>query len=75
MLRYTYPPTLREKMAVLWGVPDIRHWWLPNDEGYSPIIRTIRSFTEDRTPQPAGQPTEAVRTMKGLFNNLNFGDS
>ncbi|KAL8760659.1 MAG: hypothetical protein Q9184_003174 [Pyrenodesmia sp. 2 TL-2023] len=72
---YTYPPTLREKMAVLWGVPDIRHWWLPNDEGYSPIVRSIHSFTEDRTPQPAGQPTEAVRTMKGLFNNLSFKDS
>ncbi|KAL8902790.1 MAG: hypothetical protein Q9207_004380 [Kuettlingeria erythrocarpa] len=74
---YMYPPTLRENMAVLWGLPDIRRWWLPNDEGYPPLVRSIRSFTEDRTPKPADQrePTEAVRTMKGLFDKLNFKDS
>lgn len=73
--RYTYPPTLREKMADLWGAPEIRHWWLPNDERYPPIVRSIRSFTEDRTPKPGGKPTEDLRTMKGLFENLDIKDT
>ncbi|KAI4195449.1 MAG: hypothetical protein LQ348_002449 [Seirophora lacunosa] len=72
---YTYPPTLRAKMAGLWGIPEIVHWWLPNDEGYRPIVRSIRSFAEDRNPKTGSQTTEDLRAMKGLFDNLDINDS
>ncbi|KAI4259304.1 MAG: hypothetical protein LQ352_000844 [Teloschistes flavicans] len=70
---YTYPPTFRAKMANLWGIPEVHHWWLPNEEGYPPIVRSIRSFIEDRSQKSSDQPmTENVRTMKGLFDKLNI---
>ncbi|KAL8810247.1 MAG: hypothetical protein Q9200_002723 [Gallowayella weberi] len=73
---YTYPPTMRGKLANLWGIPQLRHWWLPNEEGYPPIIRSIRAFIEERTQKSGNQPkAEDVRTMKGLFEKLNIDDS
>ncbi|KAL8807789.1 MAG: hypothetical protein Q9182_000438 [Xanthomendoza sp. 2 TL-2023] len=73
---YTYPPTMRGKLANLWGIPQLRQWWLPNEEGYPPIIRSIRAFIEERTQKSGNQPkAEDVRTMKGLFDKLNIDDS
>ena len=44
-------------MAELWGLPEIRHWWLPLDEGFPAIIQNIRNFMEDRTrTQSSAQP-------------------
>ncbi|KAL8707891.1 MAG: hypothetical protein Q9220_007175 [cf. Caloplaca sp. 1 TL-2023] len=75
---YTYPLTLRHKMADTWGIPEIRQWWLPNDEGYPPIVRSIRSFIEERTSKPSSagdqDEQESIREMKGLFDKLNVGD-
>lgn len=68
--RYIYPANLRERMSDLWG-EDVTHWWLPNDEGYPDIIRTIRDFIQYR----AGEPTDAagadVRDMSGIFREMN----
>ncbi|KAI6894153.1 hypothetical protein KC334_g12338, partial [Hortaea werneckii] len=67
---YIYPANLRERMSDLWG-EDVTHWWLPNDEGYPDIIRTIRDFIQYR----AGEPTDAagadVRDMSGIFREMN----
>lgn len=63
-------------MAELWGVPEIRHWWLPHDEGYPAIVRDIRSFIEDRIRQIHKQPkSEDVRTMKAVFSKLSVQNS
>lgn len=45
---YVFPPTFRQKMALLWGVPEVEDWWLPDREGYSSILREIRTFVEER---------------------------
>ncbi|KAL8666240.1 MAG: hypothetical protein Q9168_007521 [Polycauliona sp. 1 TL-2023] len=72
---YTYPLTLRNKLASLWSVPELRHWWLPDEEGYPPIVRSIRGFIKDRTQNTGHQhKDEDVRTMKGLFDKLNMND-
>lgn len=60
-------------MADLWDDPEIRHWWLPNEEGYPPIIRSIRSFTEERTSTTGGQPVkDDLRNLKGLLEKLDI---
>ncbi|KAL8935439.1 MAG: hypothetical protein Q9216_005421 [Gyalolechia sp. 2 TL-2023] len=70
---YTYPPTLRDKMATLWDDPGIHRWWLPNEEGCPAIIRSIRDFTEERSSKTGGQPiSEDIRNMKGLLEKLNI---
>ncbi|KAG9248475.1 hypothetical protein BJ878DRAFT_26861 [Calycina marina] len=41
---YIYPHAFRTKMSDLFRDRSCMQWWLPNDEGYPPIIRSIRKF-------------------------------
>jgi hypothetical protein len=50
------------------------HWWLPNDEGYPPIIRSIRNFVEERTSAAIDLSEEDLRDMKQIFAALNLDD-
>jgi len=50
------------------------HWWLPNDECYPPIIRSIRKFVEERTLPAKDLPSEDLRDMKAIFSSLNLED-
>lgn len=50
------------------------HWWLPNDEAYPPIIRSIRKFVEERTSPATDLIEEDVRDMKQIFAALNLDD-
>jgi hypothetical protein len=50
------------------------HWWLPNDEKYLPIIRSIRSFVGERTSQARDVPAEDLRDMKAIFSSLKLDD-
>ena len=50
------------------------HWWLPNDENYPPIIRSIRKFVEERTAPAKDVSTEDLRDMKAIFASLNLDD-
>lgn len=51
------------------------HWWLPNDEGYSPIIRSVRKFVEERTSPATDLPKEDLREMKQIFSKLKLDDA
>lgn len=64
-------------MADLFRDRSCMHWWLPNDEGFSPIIRSIRRFVEERTSPATDLPGEDLRDMKQIFASLNLteGDS
>lgn len=61
-------------MAEIWNIPELPHWWLPNDEGYPPIIRSIRTFVEERTLKPSNQANEDVRNMRGIFSKMSIFD-
>ncbi|MCJ1307882.1 hypothetical protein MMC25_001530 [Agyrium rufum] len=77
---YIYPPTFRQKMADLWGIPDLNNWWLPNNEGYPAIVRNIRTFISERQSHPMASKTpksseaEDIRTIKSLFSKMNMLD-
>ena len=58
-------------MSEVWG-EDVSHWWLPNDEGYPDIIRSIRDFIEYRARMPADTWGEDVRDMNGIFRALKL---
>ena len=72
--RYIYPYTFRTKMADLFQDRSCMHWWLPNDENYPPIVRSIRKFVEERTSQAKNEPAEDLRDMKAIFASLNLKD-
>lgn len=49
-------------------------WWLPHDEGYPRIIRSIRRFVEERTSLAKTLPAEDLRDMKAIFASLKLDD-
>jgi hypothetical protein len=72
--RFIFPLTFRTKMAELLQDQSIMHWWLPNDENYPPMIRSIRNFVEERTSSPRDNSTEDLRDMKAIFSSMNIDD-
>lgn len=72
--RYIYSDVLRNRMLESYGVGP-SDWWLPNDEGCPPIIRSIKNFIRDRTTAPKDQVSEDLREMRGIFSTLIISDS
>ncbi|GAB7334437.1 hypothetical protein MBLNU13_g06440t1 [Cladosporium sp. NU13] len=71
---YIYPASLRKRMSDLWGV-DVTGWWLPNDEGYPPVLRALRDFIDFRAMSAAKEPDAKdvdVRDMAGIFRTMNI---
>ncbi|CAI7610435.1 hypothetical protein PCG10_003600 [Penicillium crustosum] len=72
---YIITPSFRTGLATIWQVPEINHWWLPNDEGYTSIVREIRSLTDERSSQTRDEKRETVRDMKSMFGKLNLDET
>lgn len=65
-------------MAEMWRLPEINQWWLPNDDGFSSLLREIRGFSEQRTSLHIDQSSEKLRDISALFSGLesqNQGDA
>ena len=60
-------------MSDLWG-EDVTHWWLPNDEGYPPIIRALRDFIEYRARIPNDAKSSDLKEMTGIFRSMTIDD-
>jgi hypothetical protein len=73
-LGYIYPDAMRNRMLEAWGL-EPSDWWLPNDEGCPPIIRSIKDFIRERSTAPKDQISEDLREMRGIFSSLNISDS
>jgi hypothetical protein len=50
------------------------HWWLPNDEGYPPVVRSIRKLVEERTAPARNQSGQDLHDMKAIFGKLKMDD-
>lgn len=61
-------------MTGVWGV-DVMRWWLPNDEGFFPILQAVRGFIEYRARVPQDTVQSDLRDMKGLFSALQLDDT
>ncbi|KOS36637.1 hypothetical protein ACN38_g12603 [Penicillium nordicum] len=72
---YIIAPSFRAGLATIWQVPEVNHWWLPNDEGYTSIVREIRSLTDERSSQTRDEKRETVRDMKSMFGKLNLDET
>lgn len=58
-------------MAELWCLPELLHWWLPNDEGYPAIVPSIRTFIEDH-PHHFQPQSEDMRNMEAIFSTMKL---
>lgn len=61
-------------MTGVWGA-DVMRWWLPNDEGYYPILQAVREFIDYRARVPQDNVQSDLRDMKGLFKALQLDDT
>ena len=58
-------------MSRFWGV-DVRDWWLPNSEGFPPILRATRDFVQGRMGAPKDQFSQDVQDINGIFPSLHI---
>ncbi|KAF9893872.1 hypothetical protein FE257_010042 [Aspergillus nanangensis] len=72
---YVIAPKFRQTLATVFQLPELNHWWLPNDEGYPEIFRDVRTMTEERTTNPRDDFRESVRDMRSLFWNISLDDT
>ncbi|KAK4909891.1 hypothetical protein LTR49_021376 [Elasticomyces elasticus] len=70
---YIYPAALRQHMSELWAI-DVNHWWLPNDEGYPRVVRSIRDFVQYRASMPKDAQTSDVRDISNILKALNLSE-
>ncbi|KAI1658508.1 hypothetical protein F4813DRAFT_388779 [Daldinia decipiens] len=71
-LGYVFPLTIRTRMAEIFREPSCIQWWLPNDEGLSPVLRSIRAFADERNANPVSQQTESLREISAIFAKMRI---
>lgn len=67
-------------MSDTWHIEYVETWWLPNEEGQTPFIKSIQELTrqreEYRALPPQERPTDSDETdildMVGLFRTLEL---
>ena len=63
-------------MATLWNLPEINHWWLPNEEAYPSVVRSVRLLLEDRLGDiDPHQRSKKQRDMRGVFAEMSIQDA
>lgn len=62
-------------MADLWQLPELRWWWLRNDEGCPKLVREIREWTGERELNPRDTFREDVRDLKTMFWRMSIDDT
>ncbi|KAF5632656.1 transcriptional regulatory moc3 [Fusarium tjaetaba] len=71
---YIHPLPLRTKMAELFREPDCVNWWLPNEEGFSPVLQEIRNFADERNAAAVTAQQESVREVRHIFAKMSLMD-
>lgn len=59
---------MRARMAQLFDDDSVMRWWLPNDQGLSPVLQCVRAFADERNRSAVSTHAEQVRDMTDLFN-------
>jgi hypothetical protein len=61
---------MRVRMAELFGDPSCVRWWLPNDEGFTPILQSIRAFADERNAPATDAHSENLREIRHLLGAI-----
>jgi hypothetical protein len=64
---------MRTRFSQIFQDPSCVYWWLPNDEGLSAIIRSVRAFADERSANPVSEQTENLREMSSIFAKMRLG--
>ncbi|KAK7927154.1 hypothetical protein PG985_004152 [Apiospora marii] len=69
---YLAPFTIRSRMALIFRDPSCIHWWIPNDDGFTPILQETRAFADERNGIPVSKQSEDVRDMASVFAKMRL---
>ncbi|ROT40709.1 hypothetical protein SODALDRAFT_271668 [Sodiomyces alkalinus F11] len=72
---YIHPANVRVKMGEMFREPSCARWWLPNDEGYSPILKAVRSLADERNAAAINAQQENLREVRHIFAKLDMSDT
>jgi hypothetical protein len=57
-------------MAELFGDPSCVRWWLPDDEGFTPILQSVRVFADERNAPATDAHSENLREIRHLLGAI-----
>ncbi|KAK3487725.1 uncharacterized protein B0T23DRAFT_213097 [Neurospora hispaniola] len=69
---YISPGTMRLRMAELFRDGSCLRWWLPNDEGFTPMLQSIRAFADERNAMAVSTQSENLRQIRSVFSRMNI---
>lgn len=62
-------------MSELFHEPSCVRWWLPNDEGFTPILQSIRTFADERNAVAVSAQVENLREVRHVFAKMQLSDN
>lgn len=62
--------TLRKRMAEVSQEPSVVDWWLPNEEGLTPILKAVKKFADERNAAAVTSQQEDLAEARSLFSKL-----
>ena len=64
---------MRERMAELFHDPSCARWWLPDDEAFSPILKSVRTFADERNATAVTAQSDKLRDARQIFAKMQLG--
>lgn len=61
---------MRTRMAELFGDETCVRWWLPDDEGFTPILRSLRHFADERSAIALTAQSERLRDVQHILDTM-----
>ncbi|KAG6040981.1 hypothetical protein E4U41_006371 [Claviceps citrina] len=71
---FIYPTAQRMKLAQLFRDPSCARWWLPDDEGLTPVLQAIRAYADERNTAAVNAQHENIREVRHLFAKLEAAE-
>lgn len=62
-------------MAELFGDQACIRWWLPDGEGFTPILKNLRMFADERNATAVTAQTENLREIRHIFETMRLAGS
>lgn len=47
----------------------MERWWLPNDEGFTAILQSVRNFADERSNTAVNSRQKSLKEVRLLFTN------
>lgn len=61
-------------MAELFDDESCLRWWLPDDEGFTPLLQNIRAIADERNAMAVSTQREGLQQMRSVFSRMQIGD-